>query len=509
MTMTHPGLPLSWALGVFISMLVLALWSMTVPPPGSHQQHSWPLPGLASLSRWLTATTWPLRLLKLLIVALFLLVIIAGLQGSPIPERNIATVLTWNWWWAGLVFSVFLLGSAWCAVCPWDTLANWLVRLRLPGRQLTAHSLALKVPKALRNLWPALWLFVGLTWLELGVGITASPYATALLALTMVVLTTASLAVFERKAFCRYFCPVGRTIGFYAQLAPIELRPVDTDICARCTTLECYHGTEKVDPCPTHLVMGKLIENTYCVSCGNCTQSCPHQNIAWRPRPLSREALQTARPHWDEAWFMLCLLGLTGFHGVTMLPQWTGWISGLGQQLQDSGQLLLSFSLAMLLATALPILIYALCIGWLRALAKPSRQQPQHMGFKPLFSGCAFVALPLAFAYHLAHNLNHLVRESGASPELLSNPLGLGALPLSMEEIHLRHMNMWISPDWLSALQAGLLLLGFWIALQVIRHRGHRLLGLQRLQLFPLLLFVCATTAYHLWLLMQPMTMRM
>ncbi len=78
------------------------------------------------------------------------------------------------------------------------------------------------MPKQLRNVWPALLLFIGLTWLELGAGVTTSPYATALLALLMLVLATVSLSLFERKAFCRYFCPVGRTVGFYSQLAPVE-----------------------------------------------------------------------------------------------------------------------------------------------------------------------------------------------------------------------------------------------------------------------------------------------
>ncbi len=57
-------------------------------------------------------------------VVAFLLIIYAGLYRTPVAERNLATVLTWNIWWAGLVISVFFLGSSWCAVCPWDTLAN-------------------------------------------------------------------------------------------------------------------------------------------------------------------------------------------------------------------------------------------------------------------------------------------------------------------------------------------------------------------------------------------------
>ena len=34
-------------------------------------------------------------------------------------------------------------------------------------------------PKAMRNIWPATFLFVALTWLELGFGVTLNPRATA------------------------------------------------------------------------------------------------------------------------------------------------------------------------------------------------------------------------------------------------------------------------------------------------------------------------------------------
>jgi hypothetical protein len=346
-------------------------------------------------------------------------------------------------------------------------------------------------------------MFIALTWLELGFGVTTSPYITALLSLLMIVMATVSLAIYEGKAFCRYFCPVGRTIGFYSQLAPVELRPIDPDICANCTTLECYHGTETVEPCPTHLVMGRLKQNTYCTSCGNCTQSCPDKNVAWRFRPPSQEAIQDARPHWDEAWFMLSLLALTGFHGVTMLPFFEGQLSKLALIIGDSGQLLWSFTILLLLSLLVPLLIYMAFVSSVRLLTKSTLE------YKKLISGFAFIALPLAFAYHLAHNLNHLVRESNGFSSLLSNPFGRNAQPLSVMEKHMRHMDMLISQDLLFALQAGLMVFGFWISLKVIQHRGQALIPKAGWRLMPIVVFSLIVTGFHLWLLSQPMMMRM
>jgi len=247
---THPGLPDFWAYIVWGFMIVLTLWALFKDAPEIISSKSLSLADIKSvqpLLRFLTTSFWPLLFLKVVSVSFFILVIVAGLEGTPIPERNIATVLTWNIWWAGLIISIFFFGSAWCAVCPWDALATWFVKPRLwLNNKLwfkANNSLELIPPKWLRTVWPALLMFIGLTWLELGVGVTTSPYWTALLSLLMVVLATVFLAVFKNKVFCHYVCPVGRTVGFYSQLAPVELRPINPDVCASCTTLECFNGT--------------------------------------------------------------------------------------------------------------------------------------------------------------------------------------------------------------------------------------------------------------------------
>lgn len=509
MVMLHPGMPTEWALFIGLCMLVLTAWALNTAPPGNIHSSALTLqklPVIGSFFRWLLTTTWPLLVLKLILVGLFVLVIIAGLWGTPLAERNIATTLTWNLWWAGIVVAILFTGSTWCAVCPWDTLASWLVNHKLWRRSNSSTRLQLRVPRLLRSLWPATLLFIGLTWLELGLGIVSSPYATALLALLMVVLATVALALYEGKAFCRYICPVGRTVGVYSQLAPIALRSIDKETCKNCKTLDCFNGTELIAPCPTGLIMGRLQENTYCTSCGNCTQSCSKQNIGWQLRSPSTEAIQDARPHIDEAYFMLVLLALTSFHGLTMLPDWELLMTRLAQQINDSGQLLSSFSIGLTACLLIPIALYALVIRLTLTLL--NMEKTTH-NLKKLFSGFAFSCLPLAFAYHLAHNLNHLLREGSNWSQLFANPLGIDTLPLSMLEKHQRHMDMLVSPQILYTLQALLLAGGFLLAVQVIRHRGYRLFAASGKQLLPLLVFAGSVTTLNIWLIGQPMIMRM
>ncbi len=507
--MAHPGLPAFWVELVLAAVVVGIGWTLwrTGPPLRTGNGLSlaaWPIVG--SWLRRLVSVPWLLLGLRILSAALFLLVIHAGLFGTPLPARNLATVLTWSLWWTGLIISIYFVGSAWCAICPWDAIATWLVRRRLWGRGSETASLQLRVPRMLRNVWPAWGMFVGLTWLELGLGITTSPYLTALLALVIVVLATLSLAVFERKAFCRHFCPVGRTIGVYSELSPVALRPIDSTICANCRSLECYHGTASVEPCPTHLVMGRLQENTFCTSCGACALSCPTHNVAWQTRPVGQEAMETARPRWDAGWFIIGLVALTSLHGLSMLPGWERWMRELGRLIGDSGQLLWSFSIGMGVSLLVPGALFAGAVYLTRRLL------PRAVRFDRAFASLAFAGLPLAFSYHLAHNINHLVREAWGAGSVFLNPLGIGTLPLSEAEMQLRHLRPLVHQEVLFALQAGLLIFGFWLATRILQSRLIQLAGAAdpgRLARLPVLAFITAVTLFNLWLLMQPMIMRM
>lgn len=204
---------------------------------------------------------------------------------------------------------------------------------------------------------------------------------------------------------------------------------------------------------------------------------------------------------------MLGLVALTTFHGITMMPFWEEGLSRFAQVIGDSGQLLWSFSLGMLIILFIPVVMYALAIKAMQLLL------PEKTNFRSLFAQLAFASLPLAFTYHIAHNLNHLVRESRGFTGVLMNPLGKDTLPLTSAELHMRHMNPLLSEHVLFALQALLMAFGFWLALRVLRQRGQDVLSnktvWKSIYLLPGLVFIIAVTAFNLWLLSQPMIMRM
>ena len=181
--------------------------------------------------------------------------------------------------------------------------------------------------------------------------------------------------------------------------------------------------------------------------------------------------------------------------------------SQLARAIGDSGRLLLSFSVMLVGFMMMIGAVYAMLVGVTQWLCGDRGR------FRKLFSSFAFTALPLAFAYHLAHNLSHLLREGPGIESLITDPFGIEAVALSMAEKHARHEHLWISQDVLFAIQAGLMVFGFWVAVQVIRHRGAAVLpantSLVALKVSPMLVFAVMLTSFHLWMLMQPMTMRM
>ena len=182
----------------------------------------------------------------------------------------------------------------------------------------------LKWPRRARNLYPALGFFILLTWFELGYDVTGSPSFTAVMGVTMAALAIVSALVFEKRAFCRYACLVGRISGLYALFSPVELRPKSATVCSDCATVECVKGSDTATGCPTHLFPGKLQENTYCTLCTECIRACPHDNLDLNLRKPATDLLDDGKRYrWDEAVMALVLLALTSFHGMTMTAQWT------------------------------------------------------------------------------------------------------------------------------------------------------------------------------------------
>lgn len=433
--------------------------------------------------------------------ALFVLVILAGLFGRQQGGSNIATVLTWTYWWILLVLFVILFGKAWCYICPWDAIAHWLERRpwRRGGRALSAGW---RWPRALRNLYPAAVLFLGLTWLELGYGVTTRPELTAYLGLLMFFLSFGTILLFERRSFCRYGCLVGRIAGLYSQFASLEIRARDMSVCrTACRTHDCYHGNTSGEGCPTFQFLGGMTKNTYCTFCLECVHTCPHENVALNARLFGRDLVKPTGVRVDEAAMVIIMLAMSTFHGITMTPLWARLIGGLETSL--SVGYLAAFTLGMAGFLAALALLY---FGFVAAAYLAARTAD--VSFRQLAIRYSYSFLPIALFYHLAHNAQHFLVEGGLLMPVLSDPLGRGWDLLGTATASPGPL----APAW-----------GIWtlmVALIVIGHvwslaAGHRIAGhifpTRRLAIrsqLPLLAGMIAYSVLSLWIVAQPMQMR-
>ncbi len=436
MIMVMAGVPLGLYLVAVGAVILLSFFVAEWLGPRTHGRVAglrFDLTRNRQVYRWLRSR-WLQAVPQLFAVALFLFLIYVGLFGSRVS--NLTPTAVWTLWWAGLIFAVLVLGSAWCFVCPWDGLANLVSRLRVVARVDTL-SMGLRFPSWLENTYPALLLFALLTWLELGFGVTTDPRATAYMGLAMAAMAITAALLWDGKRFCAHFCPVGRICGIYSSFSPIEIRSRKQRSCDACTTEDCLHGNEHGYPCPTGLSLKNLDTSVMCTMCTECFKSCRKHNVAINLRPFGGDLLATGRgPALDQAWLAVMLLALTLFHGLSMTSLWESFDPGRWSLLKWMGQFLgtpqnVNFTLAMGLAVGLPIAIYSLSCN----LA--ARWAANGVSGRQLFSAFAYSLLPVALFYHLAHNLMHLLAEGGHVVPLLGDPMGRGANWLGLRDVHI------------------------------------------------------------------------
>ena len=357
-------------------------------------------------------------LLQLPLVLGFILVIVTGFLGNQNPGSNFATVATWTIWWAGIIFLILFLGASWCLICPWSAISDWIERVSFWKRK-EGMSLNYKWPHVLKSRHTMTAFFVVVTWLELGIFITYSPRITAFFAFLMILLILITALLFRKKSFCRYVCFVGGIVGVYANLAPLEVRSKDKAVCKACKTKDCVSGNDKGYPCPIYVYPGGMDKNTDCILCTECFKTCPPENMSLNLRPFFTDLTRGYKGRFDEALLILTILGLTIYHGFTMLPVWFSWAL---ETMKSNYYLYIGvFTLLLIAFVVVPIGLHYVVSYLTRALSG-NKEIP----LRKVFVQYAYAFIPVAFFYHLSHNISHLNMEGLKIIPVLSDPFGWG-----------------------------------------------------------------------------------
>lgn len=373
-------------------------------------------PGRLNLYRipWLRPvieSRWPQFLVRALALAGFVFAITAGLFGSVVGSHNFAIIFVWIAWWSAfkLVF-IPLGGRSWCSICPIPMPGDWLQQggILRKGRGL---GLNLRWPKQLKGSWlqSGAFLLIGLfSALTL-----TDPRVTGWVFLALFGLAIGLSLVFENRAFCSHICPIGGFSGIYAQAAPVELRVLDTKICAEHGDKSCYHA------CPWGLYPVALRDSSACGLCMECLRACPYDNLALSLRPFSADLGQT-RPanRLDEAFLALVMLGSALAFAAVFVGPW-GWLKMAAFEIGSWGWWGYAAGFLTLNLFILPIL-FGLAV-WIGRQAGKVR-----LPLKREISNQSQALLPLGLMAWIAFTVSFALPKLGYILGVLNDPFGWG-----------------------------------------------------------------------------------
>jgi ferredoxin len=467
-----------------------------------------------SLIKTLLKNRWPQFTLMLIALAGFLLAILSGLFGTPVGSRNFGIVFVWIAWWAILMLvAVPFLGRGWCSICPIPAPGEWLQRGKLLGpdqidqRKHRVHGENRKknsvigvypersrrvrsVVRPLNKRWPNrfrnIWLQNGsflLVALLSTVILTQPKVTSVVLAASLFVAIGASL-VFERRAFCRYLCPVGGFIGLYSQLAPVEVRVVDTDVCKAHTEKTCYTGSADGYGCPWDVFPPGMVKNTYCGTCMECLRACPHDNIAINIRSFGADLAVERNRKLDEAYKAFIMLGAAAVYSTVLLGPW-GSLKLAAYSVGTLPWLAYAASFLTLILLAIPGLFW-LTVWFGKKLS--GSLQP----IKKLFIAQSYALVPLGLSAWVAFSLSFVFANFSYVLGALSDPFGWGWNLLGTAGIA---WTPWLT-NLTPFLQVGVLVGGFiWAATTSRQISAEKLDNTQALKLSaPVLAFCLAST---------------
>ena len=407
--------------------------------------------------------------LRLLSVALFFVVVIAGLIGLQ-SGFNIAPTFVWVTWWVGLSFFTAFVGNLWPLVNPWTVIFDWVegVVRRLSLRD--GLELGQPYPETL-GIWPAVGLYLVFVWTENVFSGSYVPRNIALFALAYTLMTLYGMAFFGKETWLRHGEAFSVYFGLLGKFAPTEVRVKDPSVCLGC------------DGCDDNAA-GR------CVNCYACfSHAAPEEReLNLRP-PAVGLALPEKVPPGGAAFVIVVLAGVT-FDGLLETPLWLE-IVRLTPVTQTLGVILL------------PLLFSGLYLGFVelsRMLGGGGEG-----GFGRFAAAYAFSLVPIAIAYQMAHYYTYLLIQGQMIFSLVSDPLGWGWNLFGTADFEPYYGIVGAGFVWYS--QVGLIVAGHVIAVYLAHSISLRLLrdpGRAFRSQLPLLVLMVLYTITSLWILAQP-----
>jgi hypothetical protein len=303
-------------------------------------------------------------------VAVFAIVVYAGLAGVQTSTANLTPTAVYVLFWVGIPVLSLVFGDVFRAFNPWLAIGRatgWLVK------RLGAGADPLPYPERLGR-WPAAAGILIFAWVELAYTNRADPSTLSIMVLAYAAVQIVGMSVYGTEAWSRNGDAFGVYFGLFARLAPLR----------------------------------------------------------WERGTLYRRAPLGGAPFLDPVPGtvpLLCtMIGTTSFDGFSQGPLWTG-TNGLGIQLQhrflDLG---FNAEVALEIAFTIGLIGVVLVIGGAYRLGIIGMRSVGE-GHQATELGRRFVhsLIPIALAYVIAHYCSLLLYQGQAIGYLISDPLGHGS----------------------------------------------------------------------------------
>ncbi|MBL1200647.1 MAG: cyclic nucleotide-binding domain-containing protein [Nostoc sp. GBBB01] len=377
------------------------------------------------LRKFLRSSWWPDRINYGFTATAFAILVAVLFIGPQTRDRNFVLNLFWAWWWPFFLFLFPFLGRIWCSICPFMIYGEITQKLSL---WLWPRKLK-RWPREEAEKWGGWFLFGLFTliflWEELW-HLENTAYLSACLLLLITAGAMIFSAIFERRFWCRYLCPIGGMNGLFAKLSITELRAQQGICSASCTTYQCYKGGPQkgegmeTNGCPLYSHPAQLEDNRDCVLCMTCLKACPHRSVEFNLRPPGIELWTSHAPRTYEVALLFLLLGGVYLHRLPELQSWLGLQLDLTVFWQHLG--------LSLLVLIVPVAFVFAAYGLLKLF---------NFNRKPKsFVELAYGYLPLVLGGNLAHYLRLGLSEGGRILPVSFATLGLNSEQLPMLVAH-------------------------------------------------------------------------
>lgn len=307
--------------------------------------------------------------LGLLGIAIFAVVVWAGLTGAQSQTANLAPTFIFVIFWVGIPVLSLLFGDVFRAVNPWRALgrgAGWLAKRVAPG----SLPEPVAYPERLGR-WPAVAGLFAFVWLELAYATPQDPSTLAVLALVYAAVQLVGMSLYgvepwtrNGDAFAVYFRLFGAISPLHWHDRRLAIRPA-------------FSGLTKLRQIPGTVAL-------LAVAIGSTTFDGLRENQFWTDTALDiQNALEDVGLSATQGLEVAYTLGLLGVIGIALLLYWLGVLG-------------------------------------MRSV-EPERKP------RVLARQFAHSLIPIAFAYVLAHYFSFLAYQGQAVAFLASDPRGDGS----------------------------------------------------------------------------------